>query len=112
MTAYLLCVVLFLVGVYCVATKRNLVKIIIGIGISGYALNLFLALLGYRAGGRAPIFPDSRAAGEMVDPLPQALALMIIVVGLGGTSLLTALAVRLYEKYGTFDIRRIRRLRG
>lgn len=112
MTAYLLCTVLFLVGVYCVATKRNLIKIIIGIGISGYAINLLFILLGYRAGGRAPIFPEARAAGEMVDPLLQALVLMFIVVGLGATSLLTALAMRLYEKHGTFDIRRMRRLKG
>lgn len=112
MTAYLLTTLLFLVGVYCVATKRNLIKIIIGIGISGYAVNLFFVLMGYRAGGRAPIFPEARAAGEMVDPLPQALVLMFIVVGLGATSILSALAVRLYDKYGTFDIRQIRRLKG
>ena len=112
MTAYLLCTLLFLIGVYCIATKRNLIKIIIGIGISGYAINLFFVLLGYRAGGRAPIFPAALDAGKMVDPLPQALVLMFIVIGLGATSLLTVLAVRLYEKYGTFDIRQMRRLRG
>ena len=83
MTAYLLCTLLFLIGVYCIATKRNLIKIIIGIGISGYAVNLFFVLLGYRAGGRAPIFPAALDAGKMVDPLPQALVLMFIVIGLG-----------------------------
>ncbi len=112
MTAYLLASLLFLVGIYSAATKRNLIKIIIGLGISGYAINLFFVLLGYRAGGRAPIYPEALAAGEMVDPLPQALVLMFIVVGLGATSLLSAIAVRLYEKHGTFDVRRMRRLRG
>lgn len=112
MTPYLLCTVLFLVGIYCILTKRNLIKIIIGIGISEYALNLFLVLLGYRMGGRAPVFSETQAVREMVDPLPQALVLTSIVIGLGVTALLVALAIRLYEKYGTFDIRRMRRLRG
>jgi multicomponent Na+:H+ antiporter subunit C len=112
MTLYLLCTILFLIGVYCVVTKRNLIKIIIGIGISEYALNLFLVLLGYRTGGRAPVFSETQAVGNMVDPLPQALVLTSIVIGLGVTSLLIALAIRLYEKYGTFDITRMRRLRG
>jgi multicomponent Na+:H+ antiporter subunit C len=112
MTLYLLCMLLFLIGVYCVVTKRNLIKIIIGIGISEYALNLFLVLLGYRMRGRAPVFSETQAVRNMVDPLPQALVLTSIVIGLGVTSLLIALAIRLYEKYGTFDITRMRRLRG
>ena len=48
----------------------------------------------------------------MVDPLPQALVLTSIVIELGVTALLVALAVRLFQKYGTFDIAKIRRLRG
>jgi multicomponent Na+:H+ antiporter subunit C len=47
-----------------------------------------------------------------VDPLPQALVLTSIVIGLGITSLGIALCIRLYEKYGTFDITEIRRLKG
>jgi multicomponent Na+:H+ antiporter subunit C len=47
-----------------------------------------------------------------VDPLPQALVLTSIVIGLGVLALMVALCVRLYERYGTFDITEIRRLRG
>jgi multisubunit Na+/H+ antiporter MnhC subunit len=47
-----------------------------------------------------------------VDPLPQALILTAIVIGLGTIALMVSLAVRLYEKYGTFDISEIRRLQG
>ncbi|MDD5558015.1 MAG: sodium:proton antiporter [bacterium] len=112
MTVYLLCLVLFLIGVYCILVKRNLIKIIIGLAISEYAVNLFLILAGYRMRGRAPIFSGDQAVANMVDPLPQALVLTAIVIGLGSTALLITLAVRLYEKYGTFDITRIRELRG
>jgi multicomponent Na+:H+ antiporter subunit C len=48
----------------------------------------------------------------MVDPLPQALVLTSIVIELGVTALLVALALRLFQKYKTFDITQIRRLRG
>ncbi len=47
-----------------------------------------------------------------VDPLPQALVLTSIVIGLGTTALMVALCIRLYERYGTFDMSEIRKLRG
>jgi multicomponent Na+:H+ antiporter subunit C len=47
-----------------------------------------------------------------VDPLPQALVVTSIVIGLGVTTLAIAIAIRLYEKYGTYDITEIRRLKG
>jgi len=109
---YSLCLVLFCIGVYCILVKRNLIKIIIGIGIVEYAVNLFFILLGYRVGGRAPILAREEAIQNMVDPLPQALILTAIVIGLAVTVLIVSVAVRIYEKYGTFDIAKIRRLRG
>jgi len=112
MSIYLLCVLLFCIGIYCVLTKKHLLKIIIGLGISEYAINLFFALLGYRMNGRAPILEKNQAVINMVDPLPQALVLTAIVIGLAVTALLVALAMRIHEKYHTFDITEIRRLRG
>ena len=42
----------------------------------------------------------------------QALADSSIVIGLGILAMMVALCVRLYERYGTFDITEIKRLRG
>jgi len=112
MTIYALCLALFLVGLYCVLVKRNLIKIIIGIGIMEYAVNLIFVVLGYRLNGRAPFYSEGQIVKEMVDPLPQALVITAIVIGLGVTALIITIAVRLYEKYGTFDITQIRKLRG
>lgn len=112
MLTYMLCLVLFFIGLYCVVRKRNLIKIIIGIGIMEYAVNLFFVLTGYRTEGRAPIFAKDQAVGNMVDPLPQAVVLTTIVIGLSLTLLLIAVAIKIYEKYGTFDITKINRLRG
>jgi multicomponent Na+:H+ antiporter subunit C len=112
MSLYLLCLVLFCVGLYGVLRKRNLVKIIVGLGIIEYAMNLFFVLLGYRFHGRAPIDSPGQAILNMVDPLPQALVLTSIVIGLGVTALVIAIAIRIYEKYGTFDITKINKLKG
>jgi multicomponent Na+:H+ antiporter subunit C len=111
---YLLCFVLFCIGIYAVLSKKNLIKIIVGLAISEYAANLFLILVGYRLGGRAPIYSPTETIqpGQMVDPLPQALVLTSIVIGLAITAFLVAIAMRLYEKYGTFDVTKIRELRG
>jgi multicomponent Na+:H+ antiporter subunit C len=113
---YSLCFVLFIVGLYCALTKKNMVKIVIGLVIMEYGVNLFLVLLGYRKDGMAPILDEKIGSLEFlaraVDPLPQALVVTSIVIGLGVTTLAIALCIRLYEKYGTFDISEIRRLKG
>ncbi len=112
MGIYLMCLILFSVGLYCILRKRNLIKIIIGLMISEYAVNLFFVLLGYRFEGRAPIHSPDQEIVNMVDPLPQALVLTSIVIGLAVTALVVGIAIRIYEKYGTFDITEIKRLRG
>ncbi len=112
MTIYMMCLALFCVGVYCILVKRNLIKIIIGIGIAEYAVNLFLVLIAYRMNGRAPILEKGLEIENMVDPLPQALVLTSIVIGLAVLALMVAFAVRIYQRYGTFDITEIRRLKG
>ncbi|OGD15465.1 MAG: cation:proton antiporter [Candidatus Aminicenantes bacterium RBG_16_63_14] len=112
MTLYVLCFVLFLVGLYGLLTKRDLIKIILSSGIMGYACNLMLVLFGYRRGAAYPILEKGKEAAAMVDPLPQALVLTSIVIELGVTALLAALAIRLFQKYRTYDITKIRRLSG
>jgi len=120
---YALCFLLFMIGLYCAVVKKNMVKIVIGILVMEYAVNLFLIMLGYRSGGVAPIVDRSQldlgtgqiAAGFLnnaVDPLPQALVLTAIVISLGSLALMISLCIRTYEKYGTFDITQIRRLKG
>jgi multicomponent Na+:H+ antiporter subunit C len=122
--AYALCLLLFMIGLYCAVVKKNMVKIVIGVLVMEYAVNIFLIMIGYRKDGIAPIVINDdeliTGAGKVseffvnnsVDPLPQALVLTSIVISLGSLALMIALCIRLYEKYGTFDITQIRRLKG
>lgn len=109
---YFLCLVLFCIGIYCILVKRNMIKIIIGMSIIDYSLYMFLVLIGYRMQGRSPIYDKTQEVTNMVDPVPQALVLTAIVIGLAVLALMIAIAIRLYEKYGTFDITEIKKLRG
>jgi multicomponent Na+:H+ antiporter subunit C len=116
MVLYFLSLVLFVMGLYCLVAKKNIIKKIIGITIIEYSINLFLILIGYRRGGVAPILMKDMSVAELtekgVDPLPQALVLTSIVIGLGVLALMVAVCLRLYEKYKTFDMSEINRLRG
>lgn len=112
MIVYILCFILFLTGLYGVFTRRNLIKIVISLSIIEFSTFLFLALIGYREGGVAPIVDPADPVKNYVDPLPQALVLTAIVIGLATTAMLMAVIIRIYRKYKTFDIREIKNLRG
>jgi multicomponent Na+:H+ antiporter subunit C len=109
---YLACTTLIGIGLYCIVTKKNLIKIVIGFGIMEYAVNMFFCLLGYRRDAVAPVITELGGSKSFVDPIPQALVLTAIVIGLGVTAVMVSLCIRIYEKYGTFDITEIRRLKG
>jgi multicomponent Na+:H+ antiporter subunit C len=112
MILYILCFALLLVGIYGALTKKDLIKIILSLGIMGYSVNLMIILFAYKKDAGYAILVKDAVTTNMVDPLPQALILTSIVIELGTTAMLVALAIRLFEKYKTFDITKIRRLSG
>ena len=113
---YSLCLLLILIGLYGVVVSGQTLKIVISLLIMNHGVHLLLLLIGYRENGNPPIVDPSLSISEFangaVDPLPQALVLTSIVIGLGILALMVALCVRLYERYGTFDVTEIRHLRG
>lgn len=112
MTLYILCFILFLIGLYGIITRRNIIKIVLSLCIIEYSLNLFFVLLGYTNNGIAPIVVKGAEGEIFVDPLPQAMVITVIVIGLATTAMLLAIAIRLYRKHGSFDIREIKTLKG
>jgi len=116
MIIYFLVLILFSVGVYGLLSQKNLLKLIISLSIMESAVNLFLICAGYRQEAEAPIMSLGQSlevfVGHSVDPFPQAMVITAIVIGLGVLALLITIALRLYHRYGTFDITEIRRLKG
>jgi len=111
-------VAMIFIGLYAVVFRRNLIKIVIGITIIESGVNLFLITLGYRfgeSGGVAPIYTSlpegTEYPSEMVMPVPQALTLTSIVIGVAVLALMLSLVMHIYKQYGTLDVRKIRRLK-
>jgi len=103
---------LVFIGLFIMLTKHNLIKVIIGLSILETGVNLFLISVGYITNGTAPIFSKPGLnVREMVDPVPQALVLTAIVIGLAVLALLLALSIRLYKHFGTLDLRKIKELK-
>ena len=111
---YIAAFFLIVLGLYCIVTKYNLVKTVIGMCVMDYGVNLLIIAIGFNPGGTAPIFTQGEItpASYFVDPIPQALTLTSIVIGACVTAMTLALVIKLEEEYGTLDTREIRRLHG
>jgi len=101
---------LILVGLYALVFKRNLIKMVIGITLIESGVNLFLITLGFREDSTAPIYTTS-PGGIMSLPVPQALTLTSIVIGVAVLALMLSLVIQIYRHYKTLDANEIRRLR-
>ena len=101
---------LVIIGLYIILTQKNLLKIILGLNILDTGVNLFLVAIGYIEGGSAPIF-TADFSGKMVDPIPQALVLTAIVIGVAILGLALAMTIKFYKQHGTLDIKGVRNLK-
>ncbi|POM22273.1 putative monovalent cation/H+ antiporter subunit C [Actinomadura rubteroloni] len=108
---YLVPLWILLVGVYGVATTRDLVHAIVCVSVAQSSTYVLLLLVGYHKGGTSPVFSDIAPGSRPVtDPVVQAMALTDIVVGATITAMLLALAVQVAKRRGTLDPGRLRSL--
>ncbi len=98
---YLGCsIALYIIGMYCLAAKRNMIKLVIGLEILVNAAHLnFIAFSAYQRGG-------------YIDPFGHS----IVMMSIGFAGCITALALTIvtyaYKHFDTLDVRKLRRLRG
>ncbi len=85
--------------------RRNIFKLILGLIFLGHATNMLLFVAGGLTAGRPAFLRglQDEAIG-MSDPLPQALILTAIVIGLGVTAFALALVYRFYKVTQTVDL--------
>ncbi|AKI96675.1 sodium:proton antiporter [Kosmotoga pacifica] len=102
--------VLIAIGIYGLLSQKNLVKLIVSLNIAELGVNLFIVSIGYVADGKVPILSPAvnRSTMNFVDPLPQALVLTAIVIGVGVTALALSLVLKVKESYGTIELDEIR----
>lgn len=92
---------LMLIGLYVVISHGNLLKKLIGLSLFQVGVFLFYIGLGKRDGGSAPIISDDVEIYS--HPLPSVLILTAIVVGVATLAVGLALAVRIFEAYGSVE---------
>lgn len=107
-------IALLCLGLYCVMTKTDLIKIVIGINIMESAILLLLVRLSAAPGDRAPIHtgePGAALGVAFADPIPQALSLTQIVINAAITAIMLSFVIKLYQSYRTIDLAEIRRIK-
>jgi multicomponent Na+:H+ antiporter subunit C len=103
---------IFLVGVYGMATSRNLVHAVGCLAVAQSSTYVLLLGVGYRRGGTAPVFSDVPVGTPVVDPVVQALVLTDVVVGATVTALLLSLVIQIRKRTGTLDPEALTDLKG
>ncbi|MGA1820400.1 MAG: NADH-quinone oxidoreductase subunit K [Thermoplasmatota archaeon] len=103
-------ILLIAVGIWGMLSRRNVIKIIMAIAIIETGINLLLVSIGYVSDRAAPIVEGDTGlgvspVGQVVDPIPQALVLTAIVIGLATTALALVAAVGYYRKTGTLEFK-------
>lgn len=109
---YVVSALLFLLGLYAVIVKPNLVKKIMGINIMETSVFLFIVSIGMVGSGEAPVVVEGVEPAVMVNPIPQALILTGIVVAVSTTALALSLCIKLHDRYGTIDALELRQKGG
>jgi len=100
---YLGAVILFLIGLHTVVTRRNLIKRILGVNIMGTGIFLFFIAIGNVNEGVPPIVIGNGDNVIYINPLPSVLILTGIVVVVSMTVYSLSLVIRIYQTYKTVD---------
>jgi multisubunit Na+/H+ antiporter MnhC subunit len=99
---------LILVGLWGMLTQKNIIRMIIGFSLIDTGIHMVMVAIGYVTGRTAPIIDAAVSAQEavtrVVDPVPSALVLTAIVIGLGVTAVMLAYAVSIYRAKQSLSI--------
>jgi NADH:ubiquinone oxidoreductase subunit K len=92
--------VLYVVGICCLATKRNMIRLVLGIEILVNAANINFIVL------------SANWEAGFVDPFAH--SIVIISTALAGcvSAVALTIVVYAYRHYGTLDVRKLKRLKG
>ncbi len=100
--------ILILIGLWGILSHRNVLRIIVGFSLVDTGIHIVIVAIGYVAKGTAPIMDAAlsvtEAPSRAVDPIPSALVVTAIVIGISVTAVMLAFAIRLYDSKKTLSI--------
>ena len=107
--------ILMIIGLWGMLTRKNMIKIILGLAILEVGVQLVMVAVGFIKGKTAPILdsavPLADAVSKVVDPVPQALVLTAIVIGVAVNALMLTFVIRLYQQKKSLSINDYRELK-
>lgn len=117
---YVASAVLFCIGVLTVLSRRDLLKIVMGLSVMESSTYLLMVSMAYHRNSTAPVLtnppsgssPEKLAHGNVADPVLQNFCLTAIVIGVAITAVFLTIAVRIAQHYRSVDAHDIRALKG
>jgi len=100
---------LLVIGIGGMVISDHLYRMLLALALAEAGANLMLVLAGFKWNAVAPIVTFSMAGTSgMVDPVPQAMVLTAIVIGVGVQALALTMIIRIRNAYGTLSMREIK----
>lgn len=94
--------ILFFISIYGLIARRNIIKAIIAFGIMESAIILYFLSAHHEQNAVPPLLLKHIAEGTPIaDPLPQAMMITSIVIGVSVTAVGLTMFISLYYHYGT-----------
>lgn len=101
---------LFLIGLYGLAARRNIIRAVLSLGIMDVGIITFFLGIRFQPGSRPPI-GDVTSKSLTADPVPQALMITAIVIGIAVTAAALMMFSALYHRYGSTNWRTVYHIR-
>ncbi len=96
-----LAIALFFIGLFGAMTQRSIMKTIMSVGIMDMGAILYFAMANRPDGARPPI--AGTPPELMADPVPQALMITAIVIGVSVVAMCLAMYMRVAYRYRTAE---------
>lgn len=117
---YVVAGMVFCLGLFAVVSRRNLIKIVLGLSLMESSTYLLLVSLAYRKDSTAPVLaglPSGRTqkdlvAGNVADPVLQNFCITAVVIGVAITAVFLTVVVRVAQHYRSVDAADLTELRG
>ena len=107
---YWMYIILMMIGLFGIITKKNLIKKIIGMNIFQTAIILFYISIAAKKNATIPIIPHAHGgapeavhAAGIINPLPHVLMLTAIVVAVATLGVALAMAIKIYRQYHSLE---------
>lgn len=109
LNAEIVSIILFFIGIAGLILRKNMMINVISMGIMDTAIILFFVTLNAEMDQLAPMVASTIA--ESVDPVPHALMITSVVIGVSIKAIILILILNLYHAYGTLDWAEAKKIR-